>query len=156
MSATAARASTVAPALSRLMTHLSLLIVTIVSAQTTGQPLQKLIVLTVTLEGTLQADGATSEGAKTAFPGRFRLSPVLYSVQTVPLESSSPPLERIAACSAKTVLLVSSPIRVQVIARGVLQDNIKEWKVCSRAADASQGRRQIPWQHQAPRRAHSV
>ena len=156
MSALAPHASTVALALSRLMTHASLLIVTIVSAQTTGQPLQKPNVLTVILEGTLQADSATSAVAKTVVLVRFRVSPVLYSVQTVLLENSSTLLERIAARSAKTALPVNSLTRGQVIARGVPRDNIKDWKEGSRASDAIQDPSQTRWREQAPLIAHSA
>ena len=71
------------------MTQASLLIVTTVSAQMTGQLLQKPSVLTVILESTSPAASATLVGVRTVDLEPTQMSLELSFVRTVLLESMS-------------------------------------------------------------------
>ena len=81
---------------SPLMTQASLLIVTTVSAQMTGQLLQKPSVLTVILESTSPAASATLVGVRNVDLEPSQMSLELSFVRTVLLESMS-------ACQGLTV-----------------------------------------------------
>ena len=74
---------------SPLMTQASLLIVTTVSAQMTGQLLQKPSVLTVILESTSPAASATLVGVRNVDLEPSQMSLELSFVRTVLLESMS-------------------------------------------------------------------